>query len=103
MEKYKTEVSQKLIINSVIPKIDSELFFVNIKGYKRFPVYFMEVDSFIREFDYKLADYLDKFEDVKDKIEEAIDIGYDFEDMLSDYVKNLIEYGLITLSPENKL
>ena len=82
---------------------DRGSFVVNLKGYKPIEIYFMEIESYIREFDEKLYQYLTKFDTITEKISEAISIGYDFEDLLSDYIKNLIEYGLMTLSIDSKI
>ena len=78
-------------------------FMVNLKGYKSIEIYFMEIENYIQEFDEKLYKYLLQFKTIREKISEAISIGYDFEDLISDYIKNLIEYGLITLSIDSKI
>lgn len=103
MEKYNTEVIDKIIVNSVEVNSALECFIVHIKSHKPLKIYFIEIENFIGEFDFKLEKYLDKFDNVKDKVIEAVDIGYDFEEMICDYIQNLVEYGLITLSPLNEI
>lgn len=93
-----------LTILSIYPIFDEKpKFRVNIKGYKSLDVLFLEIDNFISEYDPKLGKYLSKFDNIEDKVKDAMSIGYDFEDMITDYVVTLIEYGLIILTEETKI
>jgi len=82
---------------------DIGCFIVNLKGYQPIEIHFIEIENYIIEFDEKLYQYLTKFDTISEKITEAISIGYNFEDLISDYIKNLVEYGLITLSTESEI
>lgn len=87
-------------ITHVIIDYDTETFVIHIKGYKKVELLFLEIESFISEYDEKLFEYLQCKDTLEDKIHEATEIGYDFSPMVAELLKSFIEYGLICPTKE---
>lgn len=93
MEKRPTS---QYTVKTVVIDYDAKSFVIHIQGYKPVEILFLEVESFMCEFDEKLYDYLECKDSMKEKIFEGVDIGYDFSPMIAALLKSFIEYGLIT-------
>ena len=100
MEKKNAKVlfNSDYIIETIIVDYGKLSFVVHITGYKEVEVLFLEIESFIAEYDKKLHLYLQNFIGIENKIIEAIDIGYNFGPMVAELLKSFIEYGIIQLS-----
>lgn len=91
----KTPVSH-YTIKTIAIDYDAKSFVAYIPGYKPVEILFIEVESFMEEYDPKLYEYLLCKSTMSKKILEAVDIGYDFIPMITDILTSFIEYGLIT-------
>ena len=89
-------VHEEYHVTSITVDYDSKEFIVRFQGYQPIEILFLEIESFIAEYDDKLAKYLERIDKLEDKIFEAIDIGYDFTNMVADFLKSMIEYDLIS-------
>ena len=88
--------SSHYTVKTVVIDYDAKSFVLYIPGYKPVELLFMEVESFMEEYDSKLYDYLLCKSTMTKKVLEAVDIGYDFTPMIADLLSSFIEYGLIT-------
>ena len=88
--------SSHYTVKTVVIDYDAKSFVLYIPGYKPVELLFMEVESFMEEYDSKLYDYLLCKSTMTKKVLEAVDIGYDF--IIGFIFRNYNIISLATLS-----
>ena len=74
---------------------NKESFILSFDNYRDIPISFIEIEAFIFEYDLALHNYLMCKLLISDKILEGVDIGYDFNPMITEFFESFIEFGLI--------
>jgi hypothetical protein len=87
--------SEQYKVKTVVIDYDTKSFVAHMPGYKPVDILFIEVESFMEEYDTKLYEYLLCKHTMPEKVSEAVDIGFDFGPMIADLLTSFIEYGLI--------